>query len=123
MKSFFAFVVLSIFATSAFAEGPQRKILVQGDGPSGYQIIVTELQFAPGAQEEKHTHPGQVVGYIAEGEATLENDGVVKSYKAGEAFYVDAGKVHAVKNAGSTTLRVVATLAVEKGKPPTSPAK
>ena len=37
--------------------------------------------------------------------------------KAGDVFFIPAGTVHAAKNAGSGTARVLATYVVEKGKP------
>jgi quercetin dioxygenase-like cupin family protein len=112
-------------ATWAHAQQPgiQRKSLLQQDGPPGYQTIINILEFAPGAREVRHTHPGPLSGYVLEGMLTLEQEGrAVTTYKAGEAFYVDAGKVHVGINDSAVPLKFLATLVVEKGKPPVSPA-
>jgi hypothetical protein len=42
------------------------------------------------------------------------------SYKAGEAFHVDAGKVHDAKASGGPAV-VIANYVIEKGKPATTP--
>jgi quercetin dioxygenase-like cupin family protein len=103
--------------------GVQRKSLLQQDGPPGYETIINVLEFAPGAREVRHTHPGPLSGYVLEGTLTLEHEGrPVTAYKAGEAFYVDAGKVHVGFNDSAAPLKFIATLVVEKGKPAASPA-
>ena len=88
--------ILLASATWAHAQQPgiQRKSLLQQDGPPGYQTIINVLEFAPGAREVRHTHPGPLSGYVLEGTLTLEHEGrPTTAYKAGEAFYVDAGKI------------------------------
>jgi quercetin dioxygenase-like cupin family protein len=103
--------------------GIQRKTLMTQDGPSGFQTIVNTLEFAPGAREIRHTHPGPLIGYVLEGTLDLEHEGrPTTSYKAGEAFYVDAGKVHSGINSSDKPVKFLATLVVEKGKPATSSA-
>src|SRR4051794_11837393 len=99
-----------------------RKMLLQKEGPPGYQTIINILEFAPGAREARHTHPGALSGYVLEGTLTLEHEGrPTTAYKAGEAFYVDAGKIHVGMNDGSALLKFIATLVVENDKPASSP--
>jgi quercetin dioxygenase-like cupin family protein len=117
--------ILFIGATSTYAQqgGIERKTLLQKEGPPGYQTIVNVLEFAPGAREVRHTHPGALSGYVLEGTLTLEHEGrPTTAYKAGEAFYVDAGKIHVGMNDGPAPLKFIATLVVEKDKPASSPA-
>ena len=112
-------------ASAAFGQQPEisRKSLLQQDGPPGYQTIINILEFAPGAREVRHTHPGPLSGYVLEGTLTLEHEGrPTAAYKAGEAFYVDPGKIHVGINDTAAPLRFIATLVVERGKPPSSPA-
>jgi quercetin dioxygenase-like cupin family protein len=119
-------VIFLTAAPWAHAQQPgiQRKSLLQQDGPPGYQTVMNILEFAPGAREVRHTHPGTLSGYVLEGTLTLEHEGrPVTTYKAGEAFYVDAGKVHVGINDSAAPLKLLATLVVEKGKPPVSPAQ
>ena len=97
--------------------------VLQQDGPPGYQTIINVLEFAPGAREVRHTHPGPLSGYVLEGTLTLEHEGrPTTAYKAGEAFYVDAGKIHVGINDSAAPLKFIATLVVEKDKPASSPA-
>ena len=82
--------VLLTAGTSVFAQQQenQRKALLTQDGPPGFQTIVNTLEFAPGAREVKHTHPGPLAGYVLEGTLTLEHEGrPTATYKAGEAFF------------------------------------
>jgi quercetin dioxygenase-like cupin family protein len=69
-------------------------------------------------------HPsGPLSGYVLEGMLTLEHEGrPVTTYKGGDAFYADAGKVHVGINDSAVPLKFLATLVVEKGKPPVSQA-
>jgi len=102
--------------------GVQRKTLLTEDGPPGFQTVANTLEFAPGARENKHTHPGPLVGYVLEGTLTLEHEGrSTTSYRAGDVFYVEPGKVHLGINSGDAPVKFVVTLVIEKGKPPSSP--
>jgi quercetin dioxygenase-like cupin family protein len=112
-------------ATWACAQQPgvQRRTLLQHDGAPGYQTIINIIEFAPGAREIRHTHPGVLSGYVLEGTLTLEHEGrPTATYKAGDAFYVEAGKIHTGSNETAAPVKMIATLVVEKGKPPSSPA-
>ncbi|TMI02038.1 MAG: cupin domain-containing protein [Betaproteobacteria bacterium] len=81
-------------------------------------------EFVPGGAAGRHTHPGEELGYVVEGTLLLDVDGQPpRTLKAGEAFFVEAGKVHDGKNIGSGPAKVLATYIVEKGKPVASPAK
>lgn len=85
-------------------------------------MIAVELQ--PGASEGRHTHPAELLGFVREGELTLEQDGKqTVAYKAGEAFYVPPGTVHNGMNKTTGVTRVTATLIAEKGKPLSTPAQ
>lgn len=81
-------------------------------------------EFVPGGAAGKHTHPGEELGYVLEGTLLLEVDGQPpRTLKAGDVFFVEAGKVHDGKNVGSGPAKVLATYIVEIGKPVASPAK
>jgi quercetin dioxygenase-like cupin family protein len=112
-------------ATLAHAQqtGIQRRTLLQHDGSPGYQTIINIIEFAPGAREVPHTHPGTLSGYVLEGNLTLEHEGrPTTTYKAGEAFYVETGKIHVGSNETAAAVKMIATLVVEKGKPPSRQA-
>jgi mannose-6-phosphate isomerase-like protein (cupin superfamily) len=57
--------------------------------------------------------------YFGDGIAHAGN--CAATYQAGEAFYVDAGKIHYGINSGNVPVKLIATLIVEKGKPPSTP--
>ena len=116
--------ILLLAGVGAYAQQPgiQRKPLLTEDGPPGFQTIVNTLEFAPGAREARHTHPGPLVGYVLEGTLVLEHEGrPTATYKAGEAFYVESGKIHFGINSSDAPVKFIATLIVEKGKPSSTP--
>ncbi len=81
--------ILLLADVGAYAQQPgiQRKPLLTEDGPPGFQTIVNTLEFAPGAREARHTHPGPLVGYVLEGALVLEHEGrPTATYKAGEGI-------------------------------------
>ena len=81
-------------------------------------------EFDPGAAVPKHTHPGEEVGYILQGELTVEVEGKpAQTLKAGDSFFIPAGTVHSGKNASKSPTVVLSTYIVEKGKPLASMVK
>ena len=90
----------------------------------GHEAVVVRAELDPGGAAGRHTHPGDEISYILEGEGELLVDGEApRKLKAGEAFVVPAGKVHDARNPGSTPMRLLGVYVVEKGKPLASPAK
>jgi quercetin dioxygenase-like cupin family protein len=83
-----------------------------------HEAVQTRGEFEPGAMVGKHTHPGEEVGFILSGELTVEVEGKpAQIFKAGDAFFIPAGTVHAGKNASKGPTVVISTYIVEKGKP------
>ncbi len=103
----------------------QRKPLLQQDlAIPGYQMVVTIVEIPAGVSEIKHTHPGVLTGYVLEGTLVLEREGQpTATFKPGELFYVEAGKIHQGINNGNSPVKLVATLVAEKAKPATTPAQ
>ena len=90
----------------------------------GRVAVQARAEFDPGVSAGRHTHPGEELGYLLEGQLELLIDGQPpKTIKAGETFFVPAGLVHDGKNTGSGKAKVLATYVVEKGKPVATPAK
>jgi len=84
----------------------------------GREVVQARAEFEPGASIGKHTHPGEEFGYVLEGTLELEVTGKPNAtLKAGDAFFVPPGTVHAARNPGSGPTKVLATYVVEKGKP------
>ena len=88
----------------------------------GHEIVLARADFQPGGAVAKHTHPGEEVAYVLEGELILEVEGKPAQHlKAGDNFYLAGGTVHAAKNPGKKAAAVLATYIVEKGKPLATP--
>jgi quercetin dioxygenase-like cupin family protein len=88
------------------------------------EAVLARGEFAPGAAVPRHTHPGDEVGYVLEGEVTIELDGKPPlKLKAGDSFFVPAGQVHFASNTGTAVAAILSTYVVEKGKPLATPAK
>jgi quercetin dioxygenase-like cupin family protein len=61
------------------------------------KILLLELRSDPGSDSKPHRHPGPVVGYVLEGELEVAvDDGPVKVYKKGEAWYEPTRALHRV---------------------------
>jgi quercetin dioxygenase-like cupin family protein len=110
-------------SSAVSAQEIQRKVLLQQDGPPGYQTVLTSVEIPVGVSEIRHTHPGMLVVYVIEGTLALESEGRPRTtYKPGDSFYVDAGKIHQGINTGNVPVKIAATLVAEKGKPLSTPA-
>lgn len=71
-----------------------------------------------GAAAPKHTHPGEEIAYVLEGELVLEVEGKQPmKLKAGDTFFIPAGQVHTGKNPGKNPAVVLSTYILEKAKP------
>lgn len=113
-------------AATALAQAPtfKRTVLHQGDlSTPGREVVMAKAEFPKGTSTGKHTHPGEESSYVASGTLKLEVEGVAKTYKAGESFFIPAGKVHDAINADAGDTVVIANYIVEKGKPVTTPVK
>ena len=108
----------------AQASGLTRTIVGKADvSVPGREAVVARVEVAPGAKAGRHTHPGDEISYVLEGEATLLIDGQPpRTVKAGESFVVPAGVVHDASNDGTAPIKLVGVYVVEKGKPLASPA-
>jgi quercetin dioxygenase-like cupin family protein len=93
-------------------------------GSTGREATLQIVEFPAGAAEVPYTHPGELVGYLLEGSLDLMVEGKpIASLKAGDGFIIEGGKVHAAKNTAKGSSKLLATVILEKGKPPSAPAK
>jgi quercetin dioxygenase-like cupin family protein len=91
---------------------------------AGREVVMTRGEFNAGAGTPKHTHPGEEVAYILEGQLTVEIEGKPPTIlKAGDVFFIPGGQIHSAKNTGTTVAKAVSTYIVEKGKPLATPVK
>jgi quercetin dioxygenase-like cupin family protein len=120
-----SFLALSLLATAgASAQIRRTPVLTADVAAPGHEAVVVRAELDPGAGVPRHTHPGDEISYVLEGEAEVLIDGEQpRMVKAGEAFVIPAGKVHRARNPGRVALRFVGVYVVEKGKPLVIPAK
>ena len=94
-------------------------------GVDAKELVLIAVTLEPGASSPPHTHPGDCYGSIIDGTIELRVQGeAARRVAAGEA-YANArpGVPHQFTNVGSTPVRMINTLVVEKGKPRTVPLK
>jgi quercetin dioxygenase-like cupin family protein len=120
-------VVLLIAAGMLVAQAPPaitRTVVTRKDvSVPGREAVVARVEIIPGGFAGRHTHPGDEISYILEGEGEVLMEGQpVLKVKAGDGFVVPAGVKHDAHNTGSGTLKLVGVYVVEKGKPLATPA-
>src|SRR4051812_29415735 len=132
MKSILHWVVLgtllaSVSAVVMFSQAPgvQRTVVHKADvSVPGREAVIARVELAPGASAGRHTHPGDEISYVIDGEAEIIVQGQpTRKVKAGDGFVIPAGAIHDAHNTGSTPLKLAGIYVVEKGKPLATPAK
>jgi quercetin dioxygenase-like cupin family protein len=120
-------VALLCLSSLAVAQntGIKREMVQRADiSVPGHEAVVARVEVLPGVAAGRHSHPGEEISYVLEGEGELLIDGQpARKLKAGDAFVVPAGKIHDAKNTGSGPFKLVGVYVVEKGKPLAMPAK
>lgn len=98
---------------------PNRKVVATADiSVPGREAILSVSELGGGTLVARHTHPGDEIAYVIEGELQLLVEGQSsRIIRAGEGFVVPGGVVHSAVVVGTTSARIVATHVVEKGKP------
>ncbi len=107
--------------TTGFARVP---IQTQDVCTAGKVAVQVRGDFDPGFGTGRHTHPGEELAYVLEGEIEVRIDGQPpRIYKAGESFFFPAGVVHEGINSSNAKVKVLATYIVDKGQPLAQPVK
>jgi quercetin dioxygenase-like cupin family protein len=90
----------------------------------GFDAVLVELNFAPGASAPAHRHPSFILGYVMDGQmrsaVNSEPDQIVR---AGGTFFEPLGALHTTFGSASpdAPVRAVAFLVVPTGSRVTSP--
>jgi quercetin dioxygenase-like cupin family protein len=130
MKSILKWAALGMLLAAAssvvlFSQNPaiQRTVVHKADvSVPGREAVIARVEVAPGGAAGRHTHPGDEISYVVEGEGEILIDGQpARKVKAGDGFVIPAGAIHDARNAGSVLLKVVAVYVVDKGKPLATP--
>lgn len=118
-------IAILLAAGPLHASGIRRTVIQKADvSVPGREAVVARVELDAGATAGRHTHPGDEISYVLEGEGELRVDGEdPRRVKAGESFVIPAGTVHDALNVGSGTLKLVGVYVVDKGKPLATPAK
>ena len=101
----------------------KRTVLLQHDllNVPNYQSALVLVEIPAGGREGRHTHAGTILVQVEAGELTLDYEGKpTVTYKPGESFFVDPGKIHEGMNRGSIPVKAIASFVTEKGKPLTT---
>src|ERR1700681_2033142 len=83
--------------------GVQRTVVQRKDvSVPGREAVIAHVEIAPGAAAGRHTHPGEEISYIEEGEGELLIEGQpARKLKTGDGFVVPAGLKHDARNTGT----------------------
>jgi quercetin dioxygenase-like cupin family protein len=126
LKRAFAGAAMIGFAGFIAAQAPAltRTIVAKADvSVPGREAVIARVEVAPGGVAGWHTHPGDEISYISEGETTLLIAGQPpRKVAAGQGFVIPAGVVHNARNDTATPVKLVGVYVVEKGQPLATPA-
>jgi quercetin dioxygenase-like cupin family protein len=117
-------LLLLVAGAFAQASGLTRTLVGKADvSVPGREAVVAKVEVAPGAKAGRHTHPGDEISYVMEGEVELLVEGQPpRTLHAGESFVIPAGVVHDAHNASGQPVKLLGVYVVEKGKPLATPA-
>lgn len=118
-------VLATALAFVVFSQNPgvQRTIINRADvSVPGREAVIVRAEIARGANVGWHTHPGEEISYVMEGEGEILVEGkpAIK-VKAGDGFVVPNGATHDARNTGTVPLRLAVVYLAEKGKPIATP--
>lgn len=91
-------------------------------GPA--QVTAAVVALAPGAETGWHTHGVPVLGYMLEGELSVDYGSKgVRVYRAGDAFLESMRVPHNGRNSGQRPMRILAVFMGAEGAATSKPAK
>ena len=115
---------VAVAVLSAQPAGIRRTVVYKADvSVPGREAVVARVELAPGASAGRHTHPGDEISYVIEGEGEILIEGQPpRKVKSGDGFVIPAGARHDAHNTGAGPLKMAGVYVVEKGKPLAIPA-
>ena len=128
MKSISKWTILALAAVASalLAQNPgfQRVVVARADvSVAGREAVIARIEINPGVNVGRHTHPGEEITYVIDGEMEISIEGMAPHrYKTGEGFIIPSGAKHDAKNVGAGKATLSGVYYVEKGKPIATPA-
>jgi len=90
------------------------------NAPLQAEVVQLVVDFPPGAWTSLHTHGGQAINLVLEGEITLRHAGAERPHSAGQAWTDSTGQVHAAGNSGPGKARLLTNFLLPRGAPQTT---
>jgi quercetin dioxygenase-like cupin family protein len=87
--------------------------------PRQYELVQQVLEFRPGASTYEHTHGGPAFVTVLEGQSTILEAGVERTYGPGQTYSEGQGVALTAMNKSSGTTRVLASFLLSPGAPQT----
>jgi quercetin dioxygenase-like cupin family protein len=139
-----ALTIATLWAASARTQSisesiaPQQASTPESDGPrrsgeiaryaltgplEGYDAVLVELNFGPGASAPPHRHPGFVLGYVVNGQMrSAINHAAGEIVPAGGTFFEPSGAFHTTFGSAKSDapVRILAFMVVPTGSPLTA---
>ncbi len=108
----------------AQAPAMKRTVLLKEDlAMPGQELVQAIVDLPNVARSGRHTHPGEEVAYVLEGEIIIAVQGKPpRTLKAGDTFFVEKSRIHETINESGAPAKILVTYTVEKGKPLATPA-
>ncbi len=87
------------------------------EAPNQAELIALVVDFPRGAWTSLHTHGGQAINLVLEGEITLRQGAVDRPHQAGQSWSDSTGQVHAAGNTGAGPARLLTNFLLPRGAP------
>jgi quercetin dioxygenase-like cupin family protein len=104
------------------AKQAERQVVAEArfdvtNAPAQADLVSLVVDFPPGAWTSLHTHGGQALNLVLEGEITLRQRGADRPHTAGQAWSDTSGQVHSAGNTGTGRARLLTNFLLPKGAP------
>ena len=99
----FALTLAGIISLANAADGPVLNLPLTGLAPN-QEMLVLEIDLAPGQESMPHRHNAHVFVYVLEGKVNMQvAGGELMTLSPGEMFYENPGDIHSVSQNASAT--------------------
>jgi quercetin dioxygenase-like cupin family protein len=100
----------------------ERKVVAESrfsvtEASTPAQLVQLVVDFEPGAWTSLHTHGGQAINLVLEGEVTLRQDRVDRPHGTGQSWTDSTSQAHAAGNTASGRARLLTNFLLPAGAP------